>query len=304
MTEAMNELFDEKETTTTTSKRALAGTATLTDFGTKYASQIFTIVGSDLETYKESFIKSQTDNAELDKLIATTFATIDNIDVALQAQVDLLKTLNNATLNGMLKSQQSKRSRARHNTMTKENYQSLVAAAIAERLIRQALGKSTTSSSSRTGTGRATALFTDDELAALALDQMSLRAEIRNVQSKQSVAKKTDGYEETDLWKLLVDIKAQLMDIRDPNFRPADHVSDVPVQIQTVTVEVDTTRIAIADLLKDVAIDKLTTKNAKALLVQISAMTIEWKPEDDAPIAEEDEFSEKDGTDNGHTDEE
>jgi hypothetical protein len=265
MTEAMNELFENNQTTKngkTAGKRALAGTAQLVDFSSTIANKMMTVANQQIDTYKERILASQSDNAALDALIADMTDEKDICD-----EIEILKGYDEGTLQNMLKSQQSKRSRARHNAMTQDNYKTLVAAAVAEKVIRGALGKvGTHTAGSHTGVGRATALFTEEELDALRADQARLRAEIRNVQSKKSVAKKTEGYESTEHWALLVEIENQLMAIRDPNFKPAQHV-------QKQVVKVDETKNQLADLLAGIDLNHMKSADKTALLAKIAAMT-------------------------------
>jgi hypothetical protein len=265
MTEAMNELFKNDQTTKngkTAGKRALAGTAQLVDFSNTLANKMMTVANQQIDIYKERILASQSDNVALDALIADI-----TDEKAICDEIEILKGYDEGTLQNMLKSQQSKRSRARHNLMTQDNYKTLVAAAIAEKVIRGALGKvGIHTAGSHTGVGRATALFTEEELDALRLDQARLRAEIRNVQSKKSVAKKTEGYENTERWALLVEIEKQLMAIRDPNFKPAQHV-------QKQIVKVDETKNKLAELLASVDLEHMKSADKTALLAKIAAMT-------------------------------
>jgi|WetSurMetagenome_2_1015567.scaffolds.fasta_scaffold15213_2 hypothetical protein len=274
MTEAMNELFQTKEQANamrTAGVRALAGTDQLVDFTLTVANKMLQVAGTQTEDYKDRILASQSDNVALDALIADM---TDEQEIC--GEIEVLKLYSPEVLLGMLKSQQSKRSRARHSVMTQDNYKSLVSAAIAEKVLRGALGKNLTAHSAggtRTGVGRSTGIFTEDELVVLKEDQMRLRAEIRNVQSKKSVAKKTEGYEETDHWKLLLEIEAQLMGIRDSGFKPAEHS---PKSI----VQVDRTKEELAALLAGKDISKMKAADKVELLKAIEALTEEPVAED------------------------
>jgi hypothetical protein len=92
----------------------------------------------------------------------------------------------------MLKSQQSKRSRAKSKAMTLDNYTTLLTAAIAEDIIREIYNKPKSAGGFHRAAG--TVDYTIDQLQALHDDQEALRKEIRNVQSKKSIMKSKNPF--------------------------------------------------------------------------------------------------------------
>src|SRR5690606_12371926 len=88
---------------------------------------------------------------ELAELVAESQKSHDAMDKLINecyklktVNIDFLKKLDEKTLEGMLKSQQSKRSRAKSKIMTLDNYRNMMMGAVAENLIRYALGKEKT----------------------------------------------------------------------------------------------------------------------------------------------------------------
>lgn len=244
MSEQLNTLFNATESQEATANaRSLAGTAQLTSVSTTIAHDILKAVNDNFEDYKELVAKSKVDHSAMDQLIAKAYdlSTVD---------VDFLKEIDEATINSMLKSQQSKRSRAKSKVMTMDNYTSMMVGAIAENLIRLATGKTKSASGNRHAAGKVD--YTAEELEVLANDQDKLRKEIRNVQSKKSIMKSKEGFsEEDERWQALLVAEEQLKSLR---------VDSVKV------VAVDETKNALAEMLNGIDISHLKAADAKALL--------------------------------------
>ena len=154
----------------------------------------------------ELFKASQREHSAMDTLIEE-MVDFDTVDY------DFIYQLDDKTVDGMLKSQQSKRSRCKSKAMTMDNYKSMMTAAIAEKIIRLATGKTKNAVGVRRGTGTVT--FSDEELEALRVDQEQLKKELRNVQSKKSIMKsKADFSEEDERWQALLVAEEQLKSIR------------------------------------------------------------------------------------------
>lgn len=230
--------------------RSLEGTAELTSYASRVASNILKTMEADIDTYRPRIQQSATDSKLMDELL-NEFKPYEEI-----SEDDMLRHLDEKTVDGILKSQQSKRSRAKGRVMTLDNYINLMTAAIAENTLRELynLGKS------NRGFGRAAAIvdYTGAQLEALAADQEALRKEIRNVQSKKSIMKsKTDFNESDERWLSLLKAEQQLKDLR------VSH---------TQVIEVDSTKNALANILAETDISKLNSKDAHALLESISNM--------------------------------
>lgn len=254
MSENLNTLFASKEQETSTSTRSLAGTAQLTSLASTLTATCLKAVEANIADFHELLTKSKSSHDAMDELIAKTIA-LDTVDVG------FLKELDEETLNAMLKSQQSKRSRSKSKTMTMENYRTMMTAAIAENLIRTATGNVKNATSTRRRAGQVG--YTDEQLAELAADQEKLRKEIRNIQSKKSIAKSKKDFDETsDTWQELLKAEEQLKSMRTNGGGT------------TKTVIVDTTKERLSELFAMVKdINTMKPADAKKLLEEIKQLT-------------------------------
>lgn len=248
----INEMFNATENNETTANaRNLAGTAQLTTVANALVAECITKLNDDLDTYRDEFMESQKDHNAMDKLLAKLI-DFDTVDT------EFIKLLDEATVDGMLKSQQSKRSRAKSKAMTMDNYKSMMSGAIAENIIRKATGKVKSAGGARRMSGSVD--FTAEQLEELKNDQERLKKEIRNVQSKKSIMKsKADFSEENPRWQALLVAEEQLKSIRVSTGR-------------TQVVKVDETKVALAEKLADVDLEHLKAADSKELLAQIKEM--------------------------------
>ena len=248
---SINELFG-TNTETTTNARTLSGTAALTQVASAGAAHAIRRMEADIENYRDRIALSATDSAELDKLIDELKPLVD-----IEAD-DPLRFLDEDTVESMLKSQQSKRSRAKGKAMTLDNYKTLMTAAIAEDILRELYNKPKQAGGAKR---RGSVEFTAEQLDALSADQVQLRKEIRNIQSKKSIMKsKADFDESSEAWQQLLTVESMLKGLR------------VGGRGSTV-VEVDTTKDALADVLEGVDIEHLKAADAKELLARISELS-------------------------------
>jgi hypothetical protein len=256
MSKELLNLFSAQENKETANNaRSLAGTAQLTSLASTIANEILKTINDNFEEYQELIAKSKSDHDAMDELIAKAFNLAD-------ADVEFLKQLDEVTLDGMLKSQQSKRSRAKSKVMTMDNYRSMMIGAIAENLIRLVTGKKKSAGGNRRSADKV--YYSAEELAALQADQEKLRKEIRNVQSKKSIMKSKEGFSEEDKrWQALLVAEEQLKALR------AD----------TRTVVVDETKEKLTAMLNGVDVNNLKAADAKDLLAQALAL-INGKEED------------------------
>lgn len=261
---SINELFETKNGATTVNARNLPGTAELTNLASNLAGAILESMEADIETYRPRIQQSSVDNNELDKLI-------NELIPEYAEEAEFLKELDDSVVDGILKSQQSKRSRARSKTMTLDNYCTLLTAAIAETIIRETTGRS--KSSHGFGRQAGTVDYTGAQLEMLAADQEALRKEIRNVQSKKSIMKsKADFNESDERWLSLLKAEQQLKDLRVSTER---------------VVHVDKTKDAISELLAGQDISKLKSAEAHELLEHIAALAAGNESTVDNDTAEE-----------------
>ena len=190
MSNEMNNLFVTESTAQAISNRGLSGTAQLTSIASNAAARIISEMNADIEQYTEDIKKSQADNNAMDALIEKVYP-VDAISA--DNDMDFLRELSDEVLEGMLKSQQSKRSRCKSKAMTMDNYKALMVGAIAENLIRHITGKSKSSGGYRRAAGAVE--YTIEQLQMLEADQEKLKKEIRNIQSKKSIMKSTTDSE-------------------------------------------------------------------------------------------------------------
>ena len=245
----LNEMFTaENNNETTSNARSLSGTAQLTTLSTSIASDILNAIDANFEIYKTQVAASKVEHKAMDSLIAAAYPIAD-------VDVEFLKTLDDETIDGMLKSQQSKRSRSKGKVMTMDNYKAMMVGAIAENLIRLAAGKEKSAGSRRVS---GSVEYTAEQLVELENDQEKLRKEIRNVQSKKSIMKSKEGFsEDSDGWQQLLIAEAALKGIRT----------------ETKTITVDDTKDALAELLGETDITTMKNSDAKELLKKIAALT-------------------------------
>ena len=250
----MNNLFAESNNTVTTNGRGLAGTAQLTEIASHLTNDVIAQLNENIDEHMELFKASQREHSAMDTLIEE-MVDFDTVDY------DFIYQLDDKTVDGMLKSQQSKRSRCKSKAMTMDNYKSMMTAAIAEKIIRLATGKTKNAVGVRRGTGTVT--FSDEELEALRVDQEQLKKELRNVQSKKSIMKsKADFSEEDERWQALLVAEEQLKSIR---------VSTRGTKV----VEVDTTKEKLEEAFEGIDLENIGSMKAadsKALLAKLAEL--------------------------------
>ena len=251
-TMSINEMFNtETNETTATNSRSLAGTAQLTATANELVAKCVKELNDHLSDYSEAFEASKSDHGAMDQLIAQLI-NLDEVDV------EFIKQLDDETVDGMLKSQQSKRSRAKSKAMTLDNYKSMMSGAIAECLIRKATGKAKSAGGARRMSGSVE--FTAEQLEELRADQERLKKEIRNVQSKKSIMKsKADFSEEDHRWQALLIAEEQLKGIREVTGR-------------ATVVKVDETKEMLAEMLADADPNNMKSADSKALLAKIKEL--------------------------------
>lgn len=217
----------------------LDSTANLTRISTDIAREILKIAEADAERFQQVIIDSQESHDVMDQLINDTYnlATVD---------VEFLKAEGEEVLDRMIKSQQSKRSRAKSKEMTLDNYITMLTGAVAENLLRIAANKP--KSAGGGGARRGTVTYTEEELEALANDPEALKRAIRNVQSKKSIDKsKADWDPESERWQELLEAEAQLKAIRDGQTVEAEKAIEKTSQLEEMLASVDPKDLKAAD---------------------------------------------------------
>lgn len=231
----------------------LSKTAQLTNLSTEIARDVLKTAEADLEKYQAMILESQQSHDAMDKLINDCY-NLEEVDV------EFLKTEDAETLDRMIKSQQSKRSRAKSKEMTVENYLTMMTGAVAENLLRIAANKPKQSGG---GGRRAQVRYTEEELEELANDPEALTRAIRNVQSKKSIYKSKAEFDpESDRWKELLEVEAELKAIRDGRNAEAEKAVEKTSQLEEMLATVDTKDLKAADAkaMLDNIKDMLATK--------------------------------------------
>ena len=249
---SINELFGTNNVNVTTNARSLPGTADLTAGATTAAHTLLKRMEADIEKFRPIIQESSTDSKAMDNLLNEMAPYVDIEDDS------ILRHLDDATVEAMLKSQQSKRSRAKSKLMTLDNYITLLTASIAEEILRDIYNKPKATGYQRTA---GTVDYTGAQLEMLAEDQEALRREIRNIQSKKSIMKSKAEFSESDeRWLALLKAEQQLKDLRVGGHSAA-------------VIEVDKTKDALSELLAGKDISKMKSAEAHELLERIAAMT-------------------------------
>lgn len=248
---SINEIFGNENQEMNANPRILGGTAELTRVSKSIALNIVRSMEQQIETYKPRISESATDARKMDALLDEFRPWVDI------EEDSPLRSFDDDTVESMLKSQQSKRSRCKSKQMTLDNYIALMTATIAETLLREIYDKP---KSAAFGHRAARTLdYTPAQLEEYEADQEKLRKEIRNIQSKKSIMKsKADFDESSEAWQALLKAEQMLKDLR--------------VGGSTTVVEVDHTKNALAEKLEGVDLEHLKASDSKELLKEIMGM--------------------------------
>lgn len=217
----------------------LSSTANLTRISTDIAREILKRAEADTEKYQAKIVESQKSHDVMDQLINEIYdlTTVD---------IEFLKAESEEVLDRMIKSQQSKRSRAKSKEMTLENYLTMLTGAVAENLLRIAVNKP--KSAGGGGARRKTVTYSEEELEAFKNDPEALRKALRNVQSKKSIYKsKADFDPESERWQELLKAEEQLKAIRDGQTIEAEKAIEKTNQLEEMLATVDPNDLKAAD---------------------------------------------------------
>ncbi len=217
----------------------LGSTANLTRISTDIAREILKIAEADAEKFQQKIVDSQQSHDIMDELINETY-NLTTVDV------EFLKAESEEILDRMIKSQQSKRSRAKSKEMTLDNYITMLTGAVAENLLRIAANKP--KSAGGGGARRKTVTYSEEELEAFKSDPEALKRAIRNVQSKKSIDKsKADWDPESERWQELLKTESQLKAIRDGQTIEAEKAIEKNSQLEEMLATVDLKDLKAAD---------------------------------------------------------
>lgn len=218
---------------------------------------------------------TQDETAEIYRAVEDSKASHDSMDKLIYSQYDMesvdtafLKTESDDTIDKMIKSQQSKRSRSKAKAMTQENYNTMMVGALAENLLRLTSGKPKTSHG---GSSNSKPLEYDDaKLQEYKNNKELLNKEIRNIQSKKSIMKSKAGFDEaSDGYIKLLEAEAMLKSLR------GDAVATVKEVVPEYVAPLVEAKKFVDDEIATLDISKISNKDAKQLLVQMVAMMSE-----------------------------
>lgn len=238
----LKELFANNNNTSqevTNRGNQLSSTAELTRISADIAREIMKRAEADAEKYQQQILDSQKSHDVMDRLVNELYdlSTVD---------IEFLKTESEDVLDRMIKSQQSKRSRAKSKEMTLENYLTMLTGAVAENLLRIAANKP--KSAGGGGARRRTVTYSEEELEAFKNDPEALRKALRNVQSKKSIYKsKADFDPESERWQELLKAEEQLKAIRDGLNVEAEKAIEKTNQLEEMLATVDPKDLKAAD---------------------------------------------------------
>lgn len=212
-------------------------------------------------TLLQAVTDSDADNKdEIEQMVKDSMASHPAMDALISRllsleteDVEYLKDESADTIDKMIKSQQSKRSRTKGKLMTMDNYRTMLTGAIAENLLRIASGKEKSSGASFVSS---TTVYTEADLEKFANNTEELKKAIRNVQSKKSIAKSKADYDVSGAkWQQLLIAEAQLKAMRDNTAPISNHAAEINDKI--------------ASIVDDVDINALKASDAKQLLASI-----------------------------------
>lgn len=238
----LKELFANNNNTSqevTNRGNQLNSTAELTRISADIAREIMKRAEADAEKYQQQILDSQKSHDVMDQLINELYdlSTVD---------IEFLKAESEEVLDRMIKSQQSKRSRAKSKEMTLENYLTMLTGAVAENLLRIAANKP--KSAGGGGARRSSVRYSEEELEAFKNDPEALRKALRNVQSKKSIYKsKADFDPKSERWQELLEVEAQLKAIRDGQTAEAEKAIEKTNQLEEMLATVDPKDLKAAD---------------------------------------------------------
>ncbi|MNH04163.1 hypothetical protein D3C79_634450 [compost metagenome] len=260
----MTNLFTTENGMVSSGANKLDVTATLTNVSNNLATVVFEKIMERLDAKEEGFEQriglSQKDNDALDTLIAECA----NLSVT---KIDFLKEATEDVLERALKSQQSKRSRTKSKNMTKENYKTLISAAIAEHLIRLGLDKP---KGANVGASAGSSTLSDKEIEKLRGDVAAINKAIRNVQSRKSIAKSKLDFDETsERYQAILAQEVQLKQLRDE----ANGIVD------TAGAEAIEKQEKLKELVMNISSKDLKIGDARALIDNIQVLLKDDEPE-------------------------
>ena len=209
-----------------------------------------------------------------------TDTVADDADEATKTAYEVKKAEHDATIDKMIKSQQSKRSRSKSKAMTQDNYTTLMVGAVAENLLRLVSGKEKSS----VGHSSLAKPIEYDEAAIeiYKADKEKLNKEIRNIQSKKSIMKSKAGLDDqSEGWLKLLGAESMLKGLRGDAAASTVTKVIIPAYVKPL-VEV---KKLVDESTDGIDVAKMKGADAKELLAKI----IEMMSDVEVPVDEEEQ---------------
>lgn len=250
-TTTVGTLFEpEVKVTAAGRQNQLSMTGHLTAHASRLADNITQVLTADPEQWRNKVLASQKSHDAMDDLI-------NEIVELREESYDYLQGLDEEELEKMLRSQQSKRSRAKSKTMTFENYRTMMIGAIAENILRLVANKPK-SAGGYSEYGDVS--LSEEQVEELLNDPEKLKKAIRNVQSKKSIMRSKAGFSEDDpRFQQLLAVEAELKSIRDQGTEELNEKAKQALEAQELAEQ----------MLASIDTEDLSGEDAKNLLNSI-----------------------------------
>jgi len=229
-------------------------TADLTKLATQKTNEALKLMDTTDTITQEEIEAAMSDHDAMDDVVAQLI-DLKSIDI------EFLKDASEDELEKMIRSQQSKRSRAKAKGPSLENFKTMMIGAISEGLLRIAAGKPKGQGGGFTA---GEVGYTDEQIAEFKLNPDKLKKEIRNVQSKKSIMKSKNDHDETsERWQELLRAEEMLKTIRDGATPTVSKEAEEALAIKSELEE-----------LVDVNINDLSEEDAKLLMTKMKEILI------------------------------
>lgn len=232
-------------------RNQLDKTAALTATSTTVANDILKTINDPANAENEQLAalvkQSMTEHGFMDDLI-NRLVDLKEVDVdylyelmPVEDDDEATKAAKTEEVDKMLRSQQSKRSRAKTKDMNLENYKTMLVGAVAENLIRLTFNKP-----KNAGDQVFDGELSEERIKKLSADAEELKKAIRNVQSKKSIMQSKNGFSKEDpKYQALLVEEAALKKLRDAGSKElteqAQQALETQRNVEELLAEVDTT---------------------------------------------------------------
>ena len=249
-------LFGTEETVNVSNAgNQLDKTGDLTKLATKHVNDALKLMDTTDAVTVEEVEAAKIDHDDMDYLVSQL------IDLK-SINIDFLKDTSEDELEKMIRSQQSKRSRAKAKGPSVENFKTMMIGAVAESLLRLAANKPKGQGG---GFAAGEINYTDAQIEEFKTNADKLKKEIRNVQSKKSIMKsKADFDEQSPRYQELLQAEELLKTIRDGSTPTITKEAEDAIAIKS----------ELEEAVEDLDVDGLSEEDAKLLLAKVKDILI------------------------------